>query len=308
MSNKIVKDNVLINASYSLSLVEQRLLFLAIIEVRKGGLKVKIDHSKPIKIHAESYIKQFNVGRNAAYEALQAACKNLFERKFSYQENRDKQLARVTSRWVSQIAYLDDTATVELFFSPSIIPLITELEKRFTSYDVEQIANLTSAYAVRLYELLICWRSVGKTPVIPLEELRLKLGVLEDEYQRMHHFKARVLVLSLEQINKYTDITAMYSQQKSGRTITGFTFEFKIKDDKKKPIIEDKSVFSIDGLSDAQLNRIVKNEMFVSDYNHLIGARSVANNSIADWAHEMIKRLKLDSKQFNKRPIRDYLK
>lgn len=308
MSNKIVKDNVLINASYSLSLVEQRLLFLAIIEVRKGGLKVKFDHSKPIQIRAESYIKQFDVKRNAAYEALQAACKNLFERKFSYQENRDQQVARITSRWVSQIAYLDDTATVELFLSPSIIPLITELERRFTSYDVEQIASLTSAYAVRLYELLICWRNVGKTPVIPLEELRLKLGVLENEYERMHHFKARVLDLSIEQINKYTDITATYDQHKRGRSITGFTFKFKIKDDKKKLVFKDKNLSVIDGLNDAQLNRIVKNEMFVSDYNHLVGATSIANNNIASWAQEMIKRLKSDSKPFNKRPIRDYLK
>ena len=35
MSNLVVKDNALINASYNLSLVEQRLLLLAILELRK---------------------------------------------------------------------------------------------------------------------------------------------------------------------------------------------------------------------------------------------------------------------------------
>lgn len=308
MSNLVVKDNVLINASYSLSLVEQRLLFLAIIEVRKGGLHAQIDHSQPIKVRAESYIKQFNVKRSAAYEALQSACKHLFERKFSYQEHRENQIARITSRWVSQIAYLDDTATVELIFSPAIMPLITELEKRFTSYDVEQIAHLTSAYAVRLYELLICWRTVGKTPKISLKELRERLGVLENEYERMHHFKARVLDLSIDQINKYTDIKASYEQHKQGRSITGFTFKFKAKDDKKKIIPQSEYDFNIDGLNTAQLNRIVKNSLFLDDYNHLVSATSVANKDLNSWAQEMIKRLKKEPEKFNKRPIRDYLK
>lgn len=306
MSNLIVKDNVLINASYSLSLVEQRLLFLAIIEVRKGGLNAPIDHSQPIVVKAESYIKQFNVKRSAAYEALQSACKHLFERKFSYQEHREEQVARITSRWVSQIAYLDDTATVELFFSPAIIPLITELEKRFTSYDVEQVAHLTSAYAVRLYELLICWRTVGKTPKITLKELRERLGVLENEYERMHHFKVRVLDLSIEQINAHTDIKASYEQHKRGRNITGFTFKFKSKKSKSIPQCEDD--FNIEGLTEAQLNRIVKNTRFLGDYNHMVSATSVANKDINSWAQEMIKRLKKAPENFNKRPIRDYLK
>ena len=37
MSELIVKDNALINASYNLDLVEQRLILLAIIEARENG-------------------------------------------------------------------------------------------------------------------------------------------------------------------------------------------------------------------------------------------------------------------------------
>ena len=31
----------------------------------------------------------------------------------------------ITSRWVSQIGYMDDTATVEIIFAPAVVPLIT---------------------------------------------------------------------------------------------------------------------------------------------------------------------------------------
>jgi plasmid replication initiation protein len=109
------------------------------------------------------------------------------------------------------------------------VPLITRLEEQFTQYDIEQISSLSSAYAVRLYELLICWRSTGKTPVIPLTEFRKRLGVLDNEYQRMERLKHSVLELALKQINEHTDITATYEQHKAGRLITGFSFKFKSK-------------------------------------------------------------------------------
>jgi hypothetical protein len=37
MSKLVVKDNVLIDASYSLDMVEQRLILLAIVEARETG-------------------------------------------------------------------------------------------------------------------------------------------------------------------------------------------------------------------------------------------------------------------------------
>ena len=108
--------------------------------------------------------------------------------------------------------------------------MITRLEEQFTKYDIEQISSLSSAYAVRLYELLICcWRTTGKTPIIELGEFRKRIGVLDTEYQRMDVFKRGVLELALKQINEHTDITATYEQHKKGRLITGFSFKFKQK-------------------------------------------------------------------------------
>ena len=130
---------------------------------------------------------------------------------------------------------MDDTATVEIIFAPAVVPLITRLEEQFTQYDIEQISELSSAYAVRLYELLICWRSTGKTPIIDLTEFRKRLGVLDTEYTRTDNLKMRVIELGLKQINEHTDITASYEQHKKGRTITGFSFKFK---QKKKTELE----------------------------------------------------------------------
>ena len=251
----VVKDNVLIEASYNLDLVEQRLILLAIIEARESGKG--INAHDPLSIHAESYINQFGVHRNGAYQALKNASKDLFVRQFSFQEKRSRGLANVTSRWVSEIAYIEDAACVELIFAPAIIPLITRLEEHFTSYELEQVSKLNSGYAIRLYELIIAWRSTGKTPVISYEDLRKKLGVLDHEYKVKADFKKRVLDSSLKQINEHTDITVKHEQHKTGREITGFSFRFKQKQqpkntDKKLPQRDPNTQDMFVSMTDAQ--------------------------------------------------------
>ena len=229
----VVKDNALMNASYNLEVTEQRLILLAIINARETHQGITSDSK--LEIHANDYASQFHVTKEAAYKALKTAVNNLFERQFSFKEETKKGIGVVRSRWVSRIKYIDDSAILEITFAPDVVPLITRLEKHFTSYQIQQVTQLTGKYAIRLYELLIAWREVGKVPQIELSEFRAKLGVEDDEYKAMNHFKSRVLEPSIKQINQHTDITVSYEQHKRGRTITGFSFRFK---QKSQPKIE----------------------------------------------------------------------
>ena len=225
----VVKDNALINASYNLEVTEQRLILLSIIRARETGQGISSDSK--LEIHASDYASRFDVTKEAAYNALKNAVNNLFERKFSFKEihkDTNKEIV-VKSRWVSRIAYVDDLATLEITFAPDVVPLITRLEKHFTSYQLKQVAQLTSKYAIRLYEFLIAWRDVGKTPVISLSEFREKLGLDINEYQKMVNFKSRVLEPAIKQINELTDIHVKYEQYKTGRSISGLSFTFKHK-------------------------------------------------------------------------------
>lgn len=292
----VVKDNALINASYNLDLVEQRLILLAIVEARESGKG--INANDPLTVHAESYINHFSVHRNTAYQALKDACKDLFARQFSYQEQRNKGIANITSRWVSQIAYIDNSATVELIFAPAIIPLVTRLEEQFTSYELKQVSALSSAYAIRLYEALIAWRSTGKTPVIELSDFRKKLGVLEGEYSRFNNFKVRVLDPAIKQINEHTDITVKVEQHKTGRSVSGFSFKFKQKvqpkiekpvDPKRDPNTPDFFINMTDSQRHLFAHKLSKLQE-MSEYSH-------GTESFEDFAKRIAEML-LDPKKF----------
>lgn len=309
----VTKDNSLIGASYSLGVVEQRLIFLAIIEAREQ--KTLIEAGGLLRIYAQSYAKQFDVEKHTSYEAMKRAVEGLYEAGFAYSklDERSGKIGHYKSRWVDKIGYIDDLGCVELVFASDVIPLITRLEARYTEYELKQVVGLQSEYAIRLYELIIQWRSVGKTNPISLMELREKLGLM-DEYKRIEAFKRRVLDLAVKQINEHTDITTEYEQHKQGRVITGFTFRFKVKKDKRKIASKTANIdagnddmSTIDGLNDNQLGRIARNPSFVADYNELVSSTSPAGQDMKVWEVEMIKRLKEDTFQFKKRPIKEYL-
>ena len=52
----VVKDNALIDASFSLSLIEQRLMLLAIVEAREIN---NLSSMTPVKVTVKSYIEQY---------------------------------------------------------------------------------------------------------------------------------------------------------------------------------------------------------------------------------------------------------
>lgn len=225
----IIKDNALINATYMLDLIEQRLLLLAIARVNETRTSLTPDTE--ITITAKDYADQFGLGRHAAYKALKDAEKRLYERTFTFNRITDLgNIERVKRRWITGYSYVENEAVVRIKFESDVIPLITALEKRFTSYRINQVSKLSSIYAIRLYEILISWKRLGTTPEISIEDFRSQVGVLETEYKRMHHFKERVLHAAIDQINEHTDLYDVeYQQYHSGRSIKGLSFSFKVR-------------------------------------------------------------------------------
>jgi plasmid replication initiation protein len=235
MKELVVKDNRLIQASYTLGLVEQRLILLAIVGAR--GLSEPITADSLLTVHADDYAQHFKVERHTAYSVLAAAVETLFNRRATvevYDARRDTMRPMVV-RWVTAMQYEEQLGCITLRFGAEVIPLITRLEQQFTSYELQQVAGLKSAYAIRLYELLMQWKAVGKTPWFELALFRRQLGLVDGEYKLMHQFKQRVLDVALTQINTQTDIVVSYTQHKNGRVITGFSFSFFNKQNFKKP-------------------------------------------------------------------------
>jgi plasmid replication initiation protein len=227
----VVKTNRLNQAFQVLTLAELHIVQLAIVDARETGTGLSTD--TPLRIDARRYAEVFNTTRQNAYQRMKEAEDTLFNRRFSFYDEDGK---LVKSRWIQQVRYLDDEGAIELVFTLAVVQGISRIDgvkEFFTQYLLSQTAQLNSVYSARLYELLIQWRSTGKVPIIDLGDFREQLGIGINEYQRMHHFKARVLEPAIKEINEKTDIKAEYEQHKKGRVISGFSFKFKKKSQPK---------------------------------------------------------------------------
>ena len=227
MADLVVKSNKLVQALQTLSLTEVRLLQLAIVDARETS--TGLSSSKPLVLYANRYAETFNVTLDAAYLALIEAEESLFKKKFII-KNDDGSTTK--SRWIQDATYQTGQGKILITLTRVVIEHVTRIdgfEKYFTSYRLERTASFKSVYAVRLYELLIQWKSTQKTPTFPIEKFRSQLGVGVNEYERVEAFKRRVLDVALEQINQYSDIQVKCEQHKNGRSISGFSFIFAFK-------------------------------------------------------------------------------
>lgn len=229
-SELVVKSNRLVEASYRLGLVEQQILLFAICRSREEEKGLFAD--LPITIRAVDFTKQFGGDESGhVYRNLKSAMDTLFERQVVIHDTDPATLKpRVTkTRWISQASYIDGAGHIQFIFAPAVIPFITRLGEtgEFTRYRLEKIGKMTSAHAVRLYELLIQYLSAGKREF----EVRWFKETLEvtDEYPRIVDFKKRVVDVAVSQINKHSDIKVSYEQRKTGRTVSHLDFKIKLK-------------------------------------------------------------------------------
>ena len=267
MGNLIVKDNALITASHKLGEIEQRLILLAILKAREYCDSVEQLKGKELIIHANDYIQQFGVDKDAGYKSLKKAVLGLFEAKWGYKFINNKGNAEVVyERFTQSAKYIENEATVKFMFADAIIPLLVELEKRFTTYEIEQVAQLSSSYAMRLYEFFMQHldKKTGKGWLdISLDDLRFRFGLLPTEYKRMCDFKRDVLELSLKQINAKTDLSATYTQRKQGRVIVGFRFDFERKTNAKPKKTKEKTTnIDLNNLTDQEHDIIAQKNAY----------------------------------------------
>jgi plasmid replication initiation protein len=225
----VVKSNRIIEASYRLTLNEQRIILYSICRAREEqkGLFPNL----PVTITAETFAKQFpSIDKSNVYDQLKDAMDALYDRSVTYHDTDEVTgLPRVNkTRWLSQASYIDGAGHVQVIFTPAVIQHITRLEAEFTSYQLEKVGNMTSAYAIRIYEMLVQYRGVGVRE-LNLARLRNTLQIADNEYKLTKNFMVRVLDAAVEQINKHSDLKVSYEAKKTGRAISDFIFKIKDK-------------------------------------------------------------------------------
>lgn len=232
---QIYKANALVEASYRLTLYEQRIILACISQVRRDE---PLTDRKLYQVSAQEIADFSGTQLNTAYQNMKSASERLFDRRVSLRESPNgKGAARVKlTRWVQTIEYIDDEGIVALRFGTDMIPYLSQLTEQFTRYALADVAKMSSIHAVRLYEMLAQWRGKGKREV-SLEWFREALQ-LNDKYSNIRDLKRWVVEVAIDQINEYSPLWVNWEQRKTGRKVTHLIFSF---GEKKKNSTQNKS-------------------------------------------------------------------
>lgn len=232
----VTKSNQLVEACYRLDLVELRIIMMAIHIGRTNDLltggpdRVLCD---PIRIDASLFTQHFPMHEESIYKQLKAGVKSLLRKPLSTVEPINGRPCPVDIPWFSKAAYIASEAAIEVEFNHHVLPYISRLSSEFTEYRLAKIGRLSSAHAVRVYEMLAQYLNLGKRE-IDLDRLRKTL-MIEGEYKVVADLRKRVIDPAVKQINDSTDLQVSYVQKKRGHVITSFLFTIQMKDaDKPK--------------------------------------------------------------------------
>lgn len=240
----VTKSNTLIKARQSLTLQELRIIYMFISLISPDD-----QDFKPLRIQVKDIADFIGVQRKNYYNKVKEVVNNLSKKGVYIKKDKSE----LYINWVSSSEYFTGKGFVELEFSQKMKPYLLQLKKQFTQFKLKNVMKLNSEYSMRIYEILK-QDQFRHEVVYTLSDLRDMLGLSENTYKQISHFKDRILNRAQQELKEQTDIKFTYKDLKQGRQIVGFKFNIS----KNSQIINQ----TIEDIEQSQDSIEVKQELF----------------------------------------------
>jgi plasmid replication initiation protein len=225
----VTMSNALTRAGHGLTLAEKRIVMIAVS---------KLDSYRPAKpgdvprtkITAAEYAELAKCSMPTAYEALQDAAKQLYNRSITFYEPAHKRNGkplpptRVQMRWVGEAKYHDGEGWVELAWWPRLLPHLTGLQRQFTTYQLQQASALRSAYSWRLLELLTRFESTGWAEYT-IEDFKASMDA-PPSLSDFGQVKRRIIDPAVKELTEKDGWLIQWQPIKAGRKVKALRFTF----------------------------------------------------------------------------------
>lgn len=221
----VVQANELIDASYSLSLNEIRLISLA-------ATKVDSRHKNcgDIKVYVSDFMAAYNVSYSEVYGQIRDAVKSIMRKPIKIYNPDNNEVMELAWLMKNKYSIGDDGAYVVMSFSPLIEPYLFELKERFTKIEFKYAARLNTPFSFRLYQWLKKAENLNSHKKRQAISIVLNIQWMKEQaqlvgkYSAWRDFKRYVIEPALDRINSQTDISVTWEPIKQGRSISAINF------------------------------------------------------------------------------------
>lgn len=231
--NSVYQSNEIIESSYDITPNEKRLLLCAISQLDS---RRPLPPGTRITITASDFADTYPaVDKKHAYEIIKEAAEKLYTREIQLKDGHRKGHGGAF-RWIERHEHFAREGKVQVVFTTSIAPYLTMLHQQFTKFRMQQVAELRSIYAFRLFEMLMQWKAADQELNIALDDFRNRLR-LNDQYPRFCDFKRRVIMPAVDELQKKAGLTIDWHPVRQGRAVKSLSFRFQ--DSEQMALFED---------------------------------------------------------------------
>ncbi len=214
----VVKANQLITKSrYSLSLQQHKILLYLISRIKPDD-DTNMVYELSIKDFAR--ICGYDTSTGYYYPLIKDDIKKLRDISSWIEIDKDRE---VLFSWLNTVEINRHSGTIKISFHSTVAPYLFQLREQYTQYNLYQILCLSHKYSIRLYEYLLSMKYKG---TFEIDINTLKKHIDAEKYEKISHFKERVFIPAVNEINDYTDLNIEYAFKKTGRTITHIIFRY----------------------------------------------------------------------------------
>ena len=235
----IRKANELVEARYRFDLWEMRVFAKMLMSIRSEDKDLH-----RYNIHINEIIKDFNLhDKGDNYAAIKEAANKLLSKVIEIEKVTTEGVKWFRAPLLIGVEGFNDRRDgnyISVQFHPDLKPFLLELKERYLTYDIRNLWGLSSVYSVRMYELLKQYEKIGKRH-FAVDDLRLILGILPEEYKLYGHFKSKIVLKAQSDLNESTDISFDFVEQKQGKRVVGITFQIR-KNSRERLLLEEKTV------------------------------------------------------------------
>lgn len=220
----VVKHNDLIQkARYNLTVNQQKIIAYIISLIKPTDKELMM-----YEISVSDFCELCGIDKKHFYIDIKDIVDDLDDKSF-WVETEEKLFK---FRWFSEFEYLKKKGKIRIQINSNLKKYLLELYQHYTQYEIYNILAIKGKYAIRFYELFQSYfmtKNAKKTSkTVDLEELKSLL--MCENYELYAAFRRRVLEPSLEEINKYTDLTVEYEPIRKNRVIVALEFDIKRKE------------------------------------------------------------------------------
>lgn len=230
----VVKSNEIVEASYKLTLNEQRLMLLAISKI--ANPKEALASGQVFKISGKDFSTFWNLDSKEGYKVLKKASENLIQRyaRIKIHDDKDPE-AYLLTNWISSCKYQPSFGEIEICFADKVLPFLSQIKGGFTKYSLAEISGFKSIYGIRLYEMILQWKNSKKALFFKVKDLRERFQLEEKQYKLFKDFRVYCIEKGVKDINSHSSYQVTEIEYlKTGRSITDIEIHFCLKSELKK--------------------------------------------------------------------------